>query len=275
MKLLQRFFDFYLDASVHVALGVISLYKVTIALLQFSTNWFLLGFLFFGTIVCYNFIKYGVEAKKYVIVTNPYHKAIQVFSFLSFLLAIYFFFYLDFKVWITVMVLGLLSTLYAIPFLPKAKNLRSLGGMKIFLVALVWVGCTVVLPVVDNKLFVTWNTGLQMIQRFLLILVLLLPFEIRDLVYDNVVLKTIPQRIGIKKTKLLGYLFILVYVFLELFKEIHSKPDLCAKLLLCLVLIIVLYKTKEKQSKYYASFYVESISIGYYFLLNLFLMLLS
>ena len=42
-----------------------------------------------------------------------------------------------------------------------------------FLVALVWMGCTVLLPVYDNQLLVSWDIWVLMIQRFLLVLILL------------------------------------------------------------------------------------------------------
>ena len=40
-------------------------------------------FLFFSTIASYNFIKYGLEAEKYILVANRYHKNIQFFSFIA------------------------------------------------------------------------------------------------------------------------------------------------------------------------------------------------
>ncbi len=64
MSWLKQTFNFYLDASIHVALAVTSLYFVTLKIIESSTNWYLAGFLFLGTIVCYNFIKFGVEAEK-------------------------------------------------------------------------------------------------------------------------------------------------------------------------------------------------------------------
>ena len=140
MPLLQKIFKFYLDASVHVALAVISLYWVSLKNLNIPANYAVIFFLGCGTIVCYNFIKYGVEADKYLIVTKPYHKSIQIFSFIVFGFAIVFFFQLAPKLWLLLIILSLLSGLYAIPFLPSSRNLRSLGIVKIVLVALVWTG---------------------------------------------------------------------------------------------------------------------------------------
>ena len=261
MKLLKRFFEFYLDASIHAALGGVSLYFLTLEVLQLSTNWSLALFLFFGTIVGYNFIKFGVEAKKYVIVSNPYHKWIQGFSFVSFVIAVYFFFQLEQHLWPAIVILATLSTLYAIPFLPTLKNLRSVGGLKTFLVAFIWVGCTVYLPLKDNYLELGWVTLGLFTERFILVLILLLPFEIRDLKLDDPELKTIPQRLGVKKTKILGYVMVLCYFLLSFLNDGLSGRVLVSKLLISMILILILKKTKGNQSPYFSSFLVEALPV--------------
>lgn len=269
MKLLKQIFNFYIDASIHVALAVISFYFISIKNLETSTNHALTGFLFFGTIVCYNFIKYGVEAKKYLIVSNPYHRLIQVFSFLSFLGAAYFFIHLDKHLWVVIAFLMFISALYAIPLLPQTKNLRSLGGMKIYLVALVWMGCTLLLPIREVMLPITWDICILMMQRTAVVLVLLMPFEIRDLRYDDIALKTLPQRVGVQKTKLISYFLILAYVALTFLKDELTNKIVISELLIGALLVIVIKLTKEKQPKYYASFWVEALPIVFLGIWNL------
>ncbi|WP_394970256.1 hypothetical protein [uncultured Croceitalea sp.] len=259
MQWFRQTFNFYLDASIHVALAVTSLYFVSLELLKVSTNWNLANFLFFGTIVCYNFVKFGVEAEKYLIVRNPYHKIIQGFSFLSFAFALYFFFLLELKIEVAIVALMGVAVLYAIPLLPKAKNLRNFAGLKTFLVALVWTGCTVVLPVIDNQLEITWDIWILGFQRFLLVLILLLPFEIRDMKYDSPELKTLPQRIGITKTKVLGYVLVQVYFLSSFLKDELTNIEIIAKLLLSILMLILLKLTKKNQNTYFSSFVVESV----------------
>jgi len=146
MKFLKRLFDFYLDASIHVALAVFSLLKITAILYKVELSNHLSLFVFFGTIVCYNFIKYGVEANKYVLIDNRYHKSIQFFSLIALVFGCYHGYFLSMESWLTIFILAGLTGLYALPVLPQSKNLRSLGGLKIFLVATVWSGITVILP---------------------------------------------------------------------------------------------------------------------------------
>lgn len=261
MSVFRRFFGFYINASIHVALGVVSLSMVSVERLNISLNLDLLGFLFCSTIACYNFVKYGVEAEKYLIVARPAHKPIQVFSFLALGFAFFFFFKLESTLWWCIGFLTTISGLYAIPFLPRSKNLRSLGGLKIFLVALVWTGFTLVLPAIDNGLDTFQILFPEAVQRYLLVLVLILPFEIRDLKYDHKALKTLPQRFGVYGTKRIGYALITIYVVLEFFREELSTTSLAFLVLLAVVLVLAITNSQKEQAKYYASFWVEGIPI--------------
>ncbi|MFS4456460.1 hypothetical protein [Maribacter sp. 2304DJ31-5] len=264
MTWVRRIFDFYLDASIHIAFAVFALVQVTILTLDISNDGHLSWFLFFGTISCYNFIKFGVEAEKYLVLVNRYHKNIQLVSFLALALALYHATFLNKEVWLGIGALLFLTGLYALPVLPSAKNLRSWGSLKIFIVALVWAGATVILPYLVGNVIVSWDVGIEFVQRFLIVLILLIPFEIRDLKYDKEELGTLPQRYGITKTKILGACLIILFFFLTFVKDGITHLELWAKAIVCLLLLSVIYVTKQDQSKYFASFWVEGIPIVWY-----------
>lgn len=264
--MLKGVFDFYLDASVHVAFAVWALVGVTALTLNIPFDLHLSWFLFFGTIVCYNFVKYGVEAKKYVLVANRYHKNIQFFSFIAVVVMLYHAYFLSYRVWLGVLVLALISGLYALPVLPSAKNLRSWSGFKIFIVALVWTGTTVLLPVLSAHQEFSWDTNVVAFQRFIFILILLIPFEIRDLQYDDQDLKTLPQRYGVANTKVIGSFMVIIFFFTTFLKDDVSITDLVSKGTLFLVLGSLMYATKRNQSNYFSSFWVEAIPIVWYLL---------
>ena len=267
MKFLKRLFDFYLDASIHVALAVYSLLQITALLFNVTLSNHLSFFVFFGTIVCYNFIKYGVEADKYILVNNRYHRNIQFFSFIGFAFGAYHGYFLSVDSWLIILILLGLTGFYALPVLPQAKNLRSLGGLKIFLVAVVWSGITVILPYTEiGKVFV-WDDWVEIVQRILLVLVLLIPFEIRDLAYDKPELKTIPQRIGVAQTKIFGSFLVLFFFFLTFLKDEIAQLELIAKGMLFLILGGLMLVTKRNHSKYFASFWVEVIPIFWWFVI--------
>jgi len=267
MKVLKALFGFYLDASIHVAFAVVSLLLVTGLLLQIEIAVHLISFVFFSTICGYNFIKYGVEAKKYILVANKYHKNIRFFSFIAFAICIYDIFYLHSKTIFGLLILLILTGLYSIPILPHIKKFRDFGGFKIVSVALVWAGITVVVPVLNLDLPITWDVAIETFQRFILVLILLVPFEIRDLKYDSPDLKTLPQRYGVTKSKIIGAFGVVIFFLLLYLKDTITTLDVIAKGVLFLALGILMHITKRKQPKYFASFWVESIPIFWYVLL--------
>ncbi len=224
MQVLRRLFEFYLDASIHVSLAILALVHVTCLNLNISVDAHLYWFLFFGSIACYNFVKYGVEAEKYILVTGLHQRQIQWASFVALGFALYHGYFLSLQVYITIAGLAVLTGLYAIPVLPHTKNLRSLGGLKIFVVAMVWAGTTVILPVIAARHSISWDVRVETVQRFLLVLILLVPFEIRDLAYDSPELRTLPQRFGITGTKIIGACAILPFFFVD-FIEGYGRPD--------------------------------------------------
>ncbi|MGB5270868.1 MAG: hypothetical protein WBN52_10225 [Eudoraea sp.] len=261
MGWLNRIFNFYLDASIHVALAVISLVLITNLYLNIIPGQHLILFVFFGTIPSYNFIKYGVEAKKYILVKNSYHRQIQIFSFILLALAGYHFFFLSYAVWFICFVLALFVGLYALPVSSKHKNLRNSGILKVLLVALVWTGTTVVIPVISSTISFSWDIGLLILQQFILILILLIPFEIRDLEYDELNLKTIPQRIGVSQTKILGLFLSLIFYMITFLKVDLNQLEIIGNTILFSIMLIMLLMTRRNQTKYFASFFVESIPI--------------
>ncbi|WP_222984936.1 hypothetical protein [Flagellimonas meishanensis] len=269
MRTLKFVLNFYINASVHVSLAVASLTAISFELLLIPYNFLLLGFVFFGTVVCYNFVKYGVEAHKYLIVSTAYQRAIQIFSFFSFGLAIFFLWHLSLNIWIAVLVLGVLSALYAVPMLPNAKNLRSLGGFKIYIVALVWTGFTFLLPVLDAALSPTWDLWILFFQRFILVLVLILPFEIRDMERDDRALRTLPQVMGPSRTQRLGMLLIIVFYTLTFFRDAIALKEIVLRSVLVIVLMVLFLIDQRRQSNYFASFWVEGIPILWLMLFRL------
>lgn len=261
MKWLKSIFDFYLDASIHVAFAIYALLQISFLTLNIPYDFHLSFCIFFGSISCYNFIKYGVEAEKYILVANQYHKGIQLLSLIALGFALYHVHFLSVEVWVGIGGLVFLTGLYALPVLPKAKNLRSWGGLKIFVVGLVWAGATVILPALSSRIEFTWDIGIQTFQRFVLILILLIPFEIRDLAYDNVALRTLPQRYGVTNTKIFGGFATLVFFISTFLIDNLGSQILILNGLLFLILGSMIFITKRNQSKYYASFWVEAIPI--------------
>jgi hypothetical protein len=128
-------------------------------------------------------------------------------------------------------------------------------------VALCWVGVTLFLPIINNSLPLTSYMFLVAAQRFILIFVLILIFEIIDLRLDDPHLKTVPQQIGVVKTKQVGVTLMVLFVLLEFLSSDFRIEFFDLKSALAITTILFLLFSNENRSRYYASFWVESIPI--------------
>lgn len=259
MKYLKPIFDFYIDSSIHVALSCFALVNCTYLILNISINNSVALFAFFGTIVGYNFVKFDALARAKKNKMSWKLKAIAGLSFLS--LIIGFKYYLELQK-ITKIVASLaliLTILYTLPFFPNKKNARNWAGLKIYIVAICWVGVTVLLPILNSDYKIRPEIYLIILQRLLLIFSLILIFEIIDLKNDGPHLKTIPQQIGVKKSKTLGFTLLLLFIGLSFFN--NQYLDLQLNFVITIVIAIFLFFSNENRSKYYTDFWVESIPI--------------
>tara|TARA_R100001377_G_C3187747_1_gene109258 strand:+ start:901 stop:1734 length:834 start_codon:yes stop_codon:yes gene_type:complete len=276
MRLVKQIVDFYINSSIHVALSVFALSWITLIEYQipFDTN--VLFFIFFASIVGYNFVKFFGLAKFHHRSLSNWLKIIQIMSLVCFLIMGYFIIQLQTKTLLYLTAFALVTFLYAIPFLPKKlyldrqKNLRSISGLKVYVIALVWAGVTVLIPLINNDQHVDVIVVWFFIQRFLLVLALMLPFEIRDMQFDSIKLATIPQKIGILNTKIIGVLLSLLFFGMEFLMPSIEMGKLLIQLVITVLIIISILFARKNQGKYYSGFWVEGIPILWLALMLLF-----
>ncbi|TDE00169.1 hypothetical protein [Flavobacterium sandaracinum] len=269
MRVFKLLVDFYINGSIHVGLSCYALVRMTQHMFHISYEDSIAHFAFFGTIVGYNFVKYDALARVKKHQMRNELKAIALFSFCCFILVGYYFFQLQRVTQIVAVVFLSITLLYTLPFFPNKRNARNWAGVKIYIVALCWVGVTLGLPILNAEVPITADFYLKCLQRFILIFVLVLIFEIIDLANDDPHLKTVPQQIGVRRTKLLGLLLLLPFYFLEFLKNNFDKNQLVVNLLLVIMISLFLIFANDKRSKYYTSFWVESIPIVWWMLLIL------
>lgn len=257
----RKIIDFYLRSSIHVALSVYALVRMTHFMFNISTDQPMANFAFLGTIVGYNFVKYDALARAKKNEMRNELKLIALLSLFSLFGVGYYFFQLELVTQcVAIVVLGL-TLLYTLPFFPNRKNARNWTGIKIYIVALCWVGVTLVLPLINAHIPLGADFCLKCFQRFILVFVLILIFEILDLTADDPHIQTVPQRIGVTNTKIVGLLLLLPFYFLEFLKNNFIEEQLIVNAILVLALALFLAFANEKRSKYYTSLWVESIPI--------------
>lgn len=266
---IMRFFDWYLHASLHVALATTALVQMTFYFCFLPFNAAITSLVFFGTVFSYNFIKYAQVIVKKKELTR-FLKSILALSVVSFLIAILSFLFLNLKAQLLTVFFGFLCVLYVIPLAKSKTNLRNYAGIKIYIVSLCWAGVTTLLPIVNADQNIENDILFKFLQRFILTLILILIFEINDLKYDDIRLKTVPQTIGVLKTKyLIGFLLIPFY-FLEFLKVNYYGNQWIINLILVFVIGLFTYYANPNRSKYYTLFWVESIPVLWYLLIILF-----
>ena len=246
MKRLKSILDFYIDTSIHVGFAVFSLAQITKMFLNSELNVITYFFIFFGTVFGYNFLKYfDVFLKNIFIIKKNY--SIVVVSLVAGLGMFFCFYQLETTIQMAFFKISALVLLY--PFI------RKFGLIKMVVVAFCVTYITVYIPGLCCHL--NW---IYLIQRFLFIFCLLIPLEIFDLESDSKTLITLPQFIGIKKTKWLGYFLLILCLILEL-QFFKSKLDLVIDIIILIVTAIFIFFSNENRYKYYTSFWVESIPI--------------
>lgn len=266
MQIIKRIFDFYIFSNIHVALAVFSLAKITLLTYSIESN-LVPWFVFFSTIASYNFIRlYKVSEIQNLTFqfVKQHKKSILGLTFLSLLIIIYLNFLLKFTTLLALVPFGLFTFFYVVP-MPVRKNnslaLRSVAFLKLFLIAVSWAGVTVLVPLLNYDIELQRIEWVTFIQRFLFVVVITIPFDIRDVNFDAINLKTIPQVIGIQRSKVVGLLFLLLFLGLEFFKDTMETESFRVHLIIAMFSLFFLFRASSNQNKYYSAFFVESIPI--------------
>ena len=268
MKILRAVLRFYINASIHVALSVVALTILTCLEFGISLDLELLTFVFLSSITGYNFVKYAPIAKLYHRRLTNQLKQIQIFSFLAFVGLCVSVFFVNIQTIITCLVLGIITLFYAIPI--GRKSLRQVSILKVFVIALIWAVSSFILPFLNDNQDIfakPTNWYFSFAERFLWVVLLMIPFEIRDLRYDQKYLKTLVSVFGIQNIK---WISIVVLALLTLHKLIFFNfKEIVLYLFIYTTLILVIVFSRSKQRPYFASFWVESLPVFWVLMLVL------
>jgi 4-hydroxybenzoate polyprenyltransferase len=261
VKKISSIFEFYIKSSLHLSLSVLALILITSLRLSIEFDSIILFIVFNATIIVYNFIKYASTLPYYFLVNNISIKKIQYLSFFCGLCLFCSLFYIKIQTILFGIFMSIFCIIYVIPFNRSKRNIRNYSRIKIFIVAFCWAAVTVLFPLTVELEVDYLNAIILFFQRFIFVVVYTLPFEIRDLKFDSIELKTIPQLYGLKKTKQLAYLLLILFLLINLVIQPLSIIYLISDFTIALITARMIYITKENQAKHFASFWVESIPI--------------
>lgn len=231
-----------------------------------------LALIFFSTFFTYNFQRiYRLQSVDLLgkligirlgwMIRN--RKKLVVAAFFSILLSTYFLTQLSVNVFVFIIPLALFSVLYVLPVLPNKKAIRDLPFAKIFVISLVWSVVMVAIPVVNHFGFqgLLENSFLLLIlEQFVFILAITLPFDVRDLRYDlESNIKTIPSYIRIKNTITLSHGLLILFLSLKWIQffylnQIDLSQFIATAITTSLTFIIIAFTSRKRGELFFSGF---------------------
>ena len=264
MRNIKQLFNFYISSSLHVGLAILVYAKIVSLHFHQNANFNWFYFVFFATTVGYNFLKYYEFFTTRNYYFGKFFYVIFAVSLIGILFSIYFFLKLNNSLKINIFICSLLVFLY--PFL------RRFWYLKTICVA-ICVTVFIFSPYFNFSIFFKQQTNeiginhfLYILKIFLFLLASMIPFEIYDAQYDDKTLQTIPQKFGVKITKIIGYFLIIFFIILCIFENKTLRIDF----IIAILMVLAIFFSSKNRSKYFCSFWVESIPIIWLFLLSIF-----
>lgn len=149
------------------------------------------------------------------------------------------------------------SALVSLFYILKIKNrsLRDIPFLKIHLIALIWVIDSGVFQLINEENYSIKNWFFIGIHYFY-ILAVTIPFDIRDLKYDDPNQKTIPQLFGIRNSKIISIVLLIIYVSLAILIN-HQLMDNLFFLIAVTLTLFLIIGIHEKRKEYYFSGLIE------------------
>jgi hypothetical protein len=255
-----------LDSSFFVALGVWSLVKLTGLLHNVIVDEFAF-FSFFSTLLVYSFsilFSYGM-ANSFDILFYNTNLFVQktVFIISLFVLPI-FVFQLKFYVLLLLIPIGIVSFLYPVELIGDDSDkiaLREFPYLKIFLIGISWGIVTVILPLLQANIIISYSDVLETFVRAMFVIAITIPFDVRDVYSDSFKMKTLPQKMGVSMSKNLAYVLLFFNFGYYVLLGTQSVESLVLILVTLLVISVLISYSGFGNSKYYYVVLMESSSV--------------
>ena len=241
-------------SNVWIALGA-SLYTLhTFHISQLEVDYNLLILVFFATLFSYNFQRIvrfdrieGEKSERHLWLERNVI-SLRIITVISFVSATCLSFYIFTIKELLLLSIPFLLVIFYATFLSKTKKgLRDLPFVKIFIIALVWSAISGGLPFYLANDF--QYMGFILIEKFLFILAITIPFDIRDLIYDKAKQKTLPMVFGENGSKVVAAFCLIVSFWISF--NFGATLELIIPFYI-LTLFLVLCSNKNRQELYFA-----------------------
>ena len=272
MNLVKKGFSFYVFGNIHVALAVYSLVKLT--MLKFDTAGNDIAyFSFFGTIVSYNLIRFFQLDKLNTSISiwmRANRNGLIALNLLALMGSLFYFTQLgNTEIWL-LFPLVFATIFYVLPFRSGLLGLRGVPMLKLLLISFIWAALTVLLPLVSSVAHFSESIWMIFGQRFLFILAITIPFDIRDSDFDNPKLLTLPQLIGINRSKSVAIIALIASIYVSFYIYDPGSYNFVIDTFIMLISIVLVVFANVRSPRYYTAFWIESLPILWYLLYRIF-----
>lgn len=217
---LNTVLNVYIYSSIHIGICVAAMIFQTyyiIGIPLIIDNYIL--FCFFSTLLTYTLHKivgvYHVKTPNIGIrihLFKTFHLLFKCYALLILPFFLFYLFSLESRLIKLLLIPGIISLLYVFPMDKSGRRLRDYAYIKVFLIAVVWVIITVIIPMVMNVATLPFLI-LTSLEKLLFMVALTLPFDIRDIYIDKTSgVKTLAADLGVKKTYKLSFILVLAAI---------------------------------------------------------------
>jgi hypothetical protein len=260
MKWIKLLLDIYVKGSIHVALSVFSMSSLSLLSLNKIIPESQLLMVFFASYVYYNLIKFAPVGFKGNNQPNIFWSWLKLSTLLSIIGLLYLVKDLSKDSWFILASSSFFGVLYVQRELLPIS--RENGWIKAFLVSLVWALVTAALPFTFlNENWFGLNIVSLFFSHFFLVLALLVPFEIRDMSVDKLMLPNLAQQLGVQKIKWVGYLSLILSIILWLLATDLGVSYQWVYFIFYLITAALIAGTRIDRPQNYTSLWVEAIPI--------------
>ena len=162
---------------------------------------------------------------------------------------------------------AIIGVLYAYQITPKWLALRDIPYIKIYLIASQWALTSVYWPYMRIADSIDFPIALGL-SVFTLILAITIPFDIRDIVYDQPTKKTIPQLVGIQKAKWIAIMILGISAFTLYSFEKEVVHSFLFYSVYIVFAFLILFSSTQKEEMYFSG-WIDGWIIIYAFLIYL------
>ncbi len=269
------------NSNVWVALGAAGLTFATDVLAGINLQWQLYALVFSATLITYNLQRLASAEKRQALNfpgNSEWINANKAYIYISSAVAIavcfYGYFHLNDWQKTALVLLSVVSVLYALPVIPTPKGwirLRDFGITKPIVLGITWGLVTAGLPLLgmgDNRQLPPSNhhEALLVISRCLMMIGICIPFDIKDMAFDRATMAypTLPIKFGVKPTLIIATIFSMTGFTAFAFWWLRSAwgwPVLLAVLISLIIELWLINRTKENSPNWYYGFVLDGLMI--------------